>query len=263
MFVFIGLAILYVLILVVLYFYQEKLIFFPQKLSANFEYKFDGQFEEKWIYTSDNQKLNALFFSVPNSKGVILYLHGNAGTLESWGEIASNYTQLGFDLLIFDYRGFGKSTGNIFSENQMFDDAQKVYNLLKESYAEEKITILGYSIGTGMATYLAAKNKPCKLILLAPYFNLPDLMNSKFKLIPPFLLKYRFMSNEYIVDVKSPIIIFHGKTDNVINYHSSEKLYKLCKPGDKMYLLEGQSHIGIDDNAIFQKVVEKFLNNHN
>jgi uncharacterized protein len=252
-------AFAYLSLIVLLYFAQEKLIFFPNKLPENFKFQFRGYYEEKWIATSDKQKLNALLFKTPDSKGVILYLHGNAGALDGWGEIAPYYIQFGYDIMIVDYRGYGKSSGKIYSEAQMFDDIQRVYNVLKENYNENQIVILGYSIGTGMAAYLASKNKPKKLVLLAPYYNMPFLLKSKSKLIPAFLLKYRFMTNEYIVQVKAPIAFFHGKNDGLIDFHSSEKLFKLFKPTDVIHLIPNQQHAGMDENPIFLSELEKFL----
>jgi uncharacterized protein len=250
---------IYIVILIILYFAQESLIFFPEKLPENFTYNFDGQFEEKWIKTSDNFKLNALLFKADSSKGIILYLHGNAGCLNSWGNVASLYTSLGYDMLIPDYRGYGKSQGKILSEKQLFSDVQSVYNSIKENYPEEKITIIGCSLGTGLATYLASLNNPNKLILLAPYYNFPDLIKNKFWIIPTFLLKYKLMTNEYISKVKSGIALFHGKNDELIYYQSSEKLYKLCKPNDKIYLMDNQGHNGIDENFEYRKEIENIL----
>jgi uncharacterized protein len=258
-YIFLGIAIVYFAILAILYFVQEKIIFYPEKLSASYQYNFNGNFEEKWIETTNSSRLNALLFKSDSSKGIILYLHGNAGALDSWGGIAPIYTSLGYDILIPDYRGFGKSTGKIYSETQMFNDVQNIYNFIKEKYPEEKIVIIGYSIGTGLAAYLASKNHPKKLILLAPYYNFPDLMRHTYKLLPTILLKYKLMTNEFIGKVKAPIAIFHGKNDDLIYYQSSEKLYKLCKSGDKMFLLSNQSHIGMDENADYRMELEKFL----
>ena len=258
-YLFAGILTIYMVILVILYFAQEKLIFFPEKLPGDYTFHFDGQFEEKWIQVDDNCKLNALLFKADSSKGIILYLHGNGGSVNSWGDVASFYTELGYDMLIPDYRGYGKSQGKISSEKQLLNDIQCVYNSIKQNYPEEKIIILGYSLGTGLATDLASKNNARKLVLLAPYYNFPDLLKKKLKLVPAFVLKYRLMTNENICKVKSPIVLFHGKNDELIDYQSSEKLFKLCKPGDKIFLLANQGHGGIDGNSMYRKEIEKIL----
>jgi len=100
-----------------IYLSQEKLIFHPEQLAKNHKFQFDQKFEELNFKTNDNQLLNALLFKSESSKGLIFYLHGNAGSLNSWGEIAEAYLQFDFDVLMLDYRGFGKSEGEISSQS--------------------------------------------------------------------------------------------------------------------------------------------------
>lgn len=255
----IVIIILYSLILILIYYSQEKLLFHPDKLSKSHKFVFPGNFEEKWLNTTDGFLIHSLLFKIENPKGVILYLHGNAGSLNTWGEIAPFYNQLGYAISIPDYRGFGKSSGKIFSQQQMFDDADKIYDNLKMIYPEEKIIVIGYSLGTGLATYLASKNKPCKLILLAPYFSFYDLIHSKYPILPGFLLKYHFATNQFISKVQAPIALFHGMKDELIPYQSTERLITLCKPGDKIYLLKNQGHAGINENHNYKILIKDIL----
>ena len=198
-------------------------------------------------------------FQTEKPKGLIFYLHGNAGTVENWGSIASNYTNLGYDIFILDYRGFGKSEGEISSEEQLFSDISSAYNQLKKQYKEENIIITGYSIGSGMATYLASKNHPKSLILQAPYYHLQDLATEKFPIVPDFVVKYKIPTFEFIKKVKSPIYIFHGYDDYVIPYENSLKLKTILKPIDKLFSLENQGHLGINDNSKFLFELEEIL----
>ena len=245
----------------IIYFYQEKLIFHPDKLETNFKYNFEGNYEEQFFKMEDGTQLNGLLFKADSSKGLIFYLHGNAGSLETWGEIASNYTNLNYDIFILDYRGFGKSEGFIRSESQFFDDIEKTYTTFLNKYEANKIVILGYSIGTGAAAYLASKNKPKILILQAPYYSLTDLVKHTVPLIPSFLLKYKFETNKYLKGLKTPIVIFHGDKDEVIYYESSIKLQKEFKYSDRLITLENQYHNGITTNPIYLKELEQILGN--
>ena len=122
----------------VLYFVQEKLIFFPEKLEKEYKFGFNETFEELNFKTGDNVLLNGILFKADTSKGLIFYLHGNAGSLKSWGEIARTYTDLNYDLFMLDYRGYGKSEGAISSQDQLFRDIQTVYDNLKTKYDENK-----------------------------------------------------------------------------------------------------------------------------
>lgn len=253
-------AVGYLLICLLLYIFQEKLIFFPQKLAKDYRFGFNQPFEELTITTSDKTQLNGLLFKTDSSKGVIFYLHGNAGALDSWGEVARTYTSLNYDVFLLDYRGYGKSGGAINGQKQLFDDVQTVYDTLKNRYAENKIVVLGYSIGTGAASWVASNNNPALLILQAPYYSLTDMMRHSYPIIPTFILKYKFETNNYLKNCKSPVVIFHGNQDEVIYYGSSLKLQSHFKQHDTLITLEGQSHNGITDNPVYQAELQRILN---
>jgi alpha-beta hydrolase superfamily lysophospholipase len=249
----------YVFVCVLLYFSQERLIFFPDKLAKDYKFSFNERFEEVSVKTKDGTTLNGVLFKADSSKGLIFYLHGNAGALNSWGEAAAIYTFLNYDVFMLDYRGYGKSEGVINGQTNFFGDVQSAYNEMKKRYAENKIVVLGYSIGTGAATHLAATNNPKLLILQAPYYSLTDMMRHKFAVLPTFILKYKFATNEYIGGVKCPVVIFHGDKDEVIYYGSSQKLRPLLKPADTLITLHNFGHNGMTDNEEYQTALMKIL----
>jgi pimeloyl-ACP methyl ester carboxylesterase len=250
----------YSLICILLYLFQEKLIFFPQKLTPDYRFGFNQPFEELNITTSDKTQLHGLLFKADSSKGLVFYLHGNAGALDSWGEVAQTYTGLNYDVFLLDYRGYGKSNGAISSQKQLFEDIQTVYDTLKNRYEENRIVVLGYSIGTGPASHVASTNNPSLLILQAPYYSLTDMMRHSYPIIPTFILKYKFETNNYLKACKSPVVIFHGNQDEVIYYGSSLKLQSCFKQHDTLITLEGQSHNGITDNPFYQAELKRILN---
>src|SRR5687767_12462702 len=125
------LLLLYLLICALLFFIQERMIFFPEKLPKDFRFRFNGNFKEVSIETADKTILNAGLFKADSSKGVVYYLHGNAGSINSWGEVAGIYNDLNYDVFMLDYRGYGKSEGNITSQQQFYQDVQTAYDTLK------------------------------------------------------------------------------------------------------------------------------------
>ncbi len=254
------LVIAWCLMCMLLYFIQEKLIFFPEKLPGNYQYSFEKNFGELQFTAGDGIKLHGLLFKADSSRGLIFYLHGNAGSLATWGAIAKTYTDLHYDLFMLDYRGYGKSGGNIRNESQFYADVQTVYTDLLKQYDESRIIVLGYSIGTGAAAKLAAAHHPRQLILQAPYFNLTDLAKHYFRLLPSFVLKYKFSTNLFLPDCKMPVVIFHGDRDEVIYYGSSLKLAALFKPADTLITLPGQGHNGMSDNPEYVYQLRKILN---
>jgi len=253
------LLIIYITICGLLFFFQEKLIFIPEKLDKYFEFTFNREFEEINVKTKDNIIINGLLFKADNSKGLIFYLHGNAGSVRTWGEVAKTYTDLNYDVYMLDFRGYGKSEGKITNEELLYQDLQTVYDELKSKYDESKIVVLGYSIGTGLAAKIASVNNPKLLILQAPYYSLTDLMKHTLPIIPTFILKYKFETNKFITDCKMPVIIFHGNQDEVIYYNSSVKLKGLMKKSDSLITLNGQRHNGMTENIEYRTAVQEIL----
>ncbi len=225
--VLIVIASLYVIIFVALYFLQEKMIFIPDVLQQDYSYEFSENFEEVFLKTEDGAKLNALHFMVENPKGVILYFHGNAGELSRWGIVVQKFVELNYDVLVMDYRTYGKSTGKL-SQNALYSDAQLFYDYLLKSYTEAEIVVYGRSLGTTFATYVAAENHPKQLILEAPFYSLDEVASKRFPIYPVgWFLKFHFPTYQYLKDVSCPITIFHGTDDLVVNYRNSEKLSKI------------------------------------
>ena len=203
--------------------------------------------------------LNGLLFKADSSKGLIFYLHGNAGSLSSWGDVAKTYTDLNYDVFILDYRGYGKSEGEINGQQQFYKDIQTVYEELKKEYSEDKTIVLGYSIGTGAASKVASENKPKLLILQAPYYSLTDMMRHTYSIIPTFILKYKFETNKHLKECKMPVVLFHGDQDEVIYYGSSLKLKNEFKSKDRLVTLVGQGHNGMTDNEDYRNELKRIL----
>ena len=244
-----------------LYFLQEKLLFLPTVLEQDYQYEFNYPFEEVFLEPADDVSINAVHFKSENPKGVILYFHGNAGDLSRWGSIAEFFVAKNYDVFIMDYRGYGKSKGKL-SEDAFYNDAQYCYDYLLKQYSETEITLYGRSLGTGMANYLASKNKPKQLILETPYYSVLDVAKHRFPIFPvKTLLRYEFPSNEFIVDVTCPITIIHGTSDNVVPYASAEKL-KMVAPSDQTTFIsiEGGNHNDLVGFEAYRYAIDDLLN---
>src|SRR5687768_10908171 len=113
------LLILYVFLCIAVYFFQEKMIFFPNRLNKDYTFSFNQPFQELNIRTKKGNLINGILFKADDSKGLIFYLHGNAGAVDSWGEVAGRYTQLNYDVFVLDYPGYGKSEGTITSQSKL------------------------------------------------------------------------------------------------------------------------------------------------
>ncbi|MCZ8167623.1 alpha/beta hydrolase [Flavobacterium sp.] len=237
------------------------MVFRASKLPQNHTFHFDVPFEEINTHTSDNIQLNSILFKANESKGVLFYLHGNAGNLEQWGQQASIFTAMGYDIWMTDYRGFGKSTGEVIDQAQVYSDLELIYSDVQKRYKEHKIIICGYSIGTGPAAYLASKFQPKALVLQAPYFNFTTYTDGAAPYFPDFLKKFSFPTNTYLPKIKAPMALFHGDDDHLIPLYHSKQLQQFFKPKDTLIVLPNQSHIGINQNSDFQAGLNHFLSN--
>jgi pimeloyl-ACP methyl ester carboxylesterase len=245
-----------------LYFKQEVLLFYPEKLPANYQFRFPGEHREYPITTPDGTRLSGLLFKTKAPKGLVFFLHGNGGSLAGWGDVAATYTRLGYDVFLLDYRGYGKSQGRISSQAQLLGDVETAYNQLKAEYAEQSIIIAGYSVGTGPAAWLASRHRPRLLLLHAPYYSLADMAAHTIKLwpiLPDWLLRYPLPTNEFVQRVAAPVVLFHGDHDEVISYSSSVRLKALLKPTDQLISIRGGGHNGLLAQPQYQQVIGQLL----
>ena len=242
------------------YFFQERFIFLAEeKLERNYQYHFSNKFEEIFIKTDGDNEINALHFKQPNAKGVVLFCHGNKGNLTKWGNRVSYFLEYNYEVLVFDYRNYGKSTGK-FKEKDMYNDGLTVYNYLKDSFKEENIVVYGFSLGGTFATKIASKNMPKELILEAPFYNFNKAVQYKSKFVPIFLLKYQFRTDKDIVNVTSPITVFHGNKDETTYFKESKKLLRLNKSTrNKFVEINEGSHHNIREFAIYKEKLKEIL----
>lgn len=231
-----GIFVFYVMIGTALYFVQEKLIFQPTSLAQDFRFDFDHPFEELFLEADDAAIINAIHFRSENPKGVILYFHGNAGDLSRWGQITSFFVKKRYDVLVMDYRTYGKSTGKL-SEEALYRDAQMCYDYLLKTYAEKDIIVYGRSLGTGIASKMAAVNRPKQLILETPYYSLVSVARKRFPMFPVRrVMKYEIPSYRFLNDVACPLTIFHGTDDTIVPFESGKSLFDSHKGPDKTFV---------------------------
>ena len=248
-------------------YFQEKVVFLPVILPHDHTYDFENDFEEYLWDTPFDGKINALHFRIKNPKGVIAYFHGNADNLHRWGKIAVEFTKFGYDVLVMDYRGYGKSSGPR-NEEYLYSDAQFFYDFAKENYGENKIIVYGRSLGGAFATKIAGENQPKMVILEATFYNLQDIVNRWLpekvtdKVSPK--MTYHFLSNQNILKVKVPLYHFHGTKDSVVPIKSGKKLFEVFekehpKIPKKFIEIKGGTHEDLIKYDEFIEEMKKIL----
>jgi len=250
---------LFIGIILIFYFNQEKILFYPQKLTTDHTFNYNETFDEIFITTKDKIKLHGLLFKADSSRGLVFYLHGNAGSLNTWGRVAKPFLVNNYDCFILDYRGYGKSEGEISSERQLLEDVNLVYQELIKKYQEDEVIIVGYSIGTALAAYLASINNPAKLILKAPYNNMTYMLELYYGWLPTSWLRYKLTTDEYLLAADLPVIIFHGDEDRLIPYECSVILKETFDGDDILITLHKQDHHDISGNSDYIKSINILL----
>ncbi len=251
----------YSAISVLLYFLQEQLLFKPEKLPKDFQFLYENQQTEEYnLTTRDGATINGLHFKTEKPKGVVLYLKGNSKSIKGWGKFAIDFTRNGYDVIMIDYRGFGKSTGKR-SQKKIKNDLQFVYNKIKEKVDEKHIILYGRSLGSGFATKLASVNNPCKLILEAPYYSLTKV-TARYAPFMPFsiIMKYPLPTYKWIKYVQCPIHIIHGTNDKLIPFKTSVKLSKIKPKITRLYTVIGGGHKNLNNFESYHKMLDEILN---
>ena len=240
-------------------YWMEYFIFLPKKLSKNYVFSFDIPFEEHWIEGEAGGKLNLLWFKVKNPKGTILYFHGNADNLVRWGKIHQDFTKRGYNIVIADYRGYGKSRGRK-TERNMLADALQMYEYVAKQVNPAQIIIYGRSIGSAFATYTASEKQPPLLVLETPFFSIPALFESYYPgLSKLFWYKFNFRSDLYVQKVACPIWVFHGTWDTVVPYGHAIKYKQLLDAQVRLVTLDGINHRDCNTTISYQTELDKAL----
>jgi len=251
---------IYGMIAIGFYLLQDKIIFQPDHLPRDYSFTFNQSYKEYFIPTSDGESLNVLLFNTPQpSKGLILYFHGNADNLQRWGEYAVDFTDLGYDVLLLEYRGFGKSTGTP-SEVNLYADASTFMQWAQTNVPHSRLIIYGRSLGSAVASHLATEFTPALLILETPFDEIKGVVYPPFR---PFLYflpaRHTFSNKQNLLRVKSRKVIIHGTDDWVVPLSSALKLKPLLGPEDKFVIVEEGGHKNLRDYDVYHATLKEVL----
>ncbi|MGH1388183.1 alpha/beta hydrolase [Kordia sp.] len=258
-----GIAViaLYLIIICMLLAFQEKIIFQSDTLSQDHEFTSSVPFEEIYLKATDDAILHGLHYKQENPKGVLLYFHGNARTLEYWGKWAERLSkQYNYDVLIMDYRGYGKSLGKR-SYDMMLADALLFYDYANTKFSEEEITIFGRSLGGAFATHTAAKRNAKLLLLESAFTSVYDIGKERFWFLPlKWLLSYPFQNIENVAAISMPTYLIHGTKDAVVPYDHGQKLYKKSGSGTKkFYTIQNGEHNNLINHPEYFQALDEIL----
>jgi uncharacterized protein len=246
-------------VLIALYFLQDRFIFKPEKLSQDFVYKYDAPFRELFFDVEPGVRINGLHFFRDKPAGLVLYFHGNTRSIKGWARYARDFYRYNYDVVLVDYRGFGKSTGRR-SEHDIMSDMQHVYEKLRDRCGEQHLIVYGRSIGSGFAAKLACDNRPRYLILDAPYYNFASVVKRFLPFLPvQLVLRYELRTDKWIRKVNCHTYILHGTRDWLIPIRHSIQLQKLSPGKITLIRIHGGGHNNLPSFPEYHNFIRDIL----
>ena len=249
----------YTIVLIIVYIVQDKFIFKPEKLHQDFLYKYDVPFKELFFDVSPGVRINGIHFFLKETNGLILYFHGNSRSIKGWAKYAKDFYRYGYEVVLVDYRGFGKSTGRR-NEGDMLNDMQVVYDTLKTTFSENQILVYGRSLGSGFATKIASDNNPHYLILDSPFYNFSSVVQRFLPILPVrFLLRYQLQTDKWLRKVNCHTYIIHGTRDRIIPIRHSEQLQALNPRKITLIRIHGGGHNNLPSFPEYHNFIRDIL----
>jgi pimeloyl-ACP methyl ester carboxylesterase len=236
---------------------QEKLLFKPVALDTSASLVREADVHERFVNVP-SARLSVLELRLPDPRGVVFYLHGNSGNLQDWFANTEIYRRARFDLVMLDYRGFGKSTGRIASEAQLHADVEAVWRDVAPRYLGRFIVFQGRSLGTGLSAALAAKLQPDLTILVSPYSSMAALTRLHYPWVPAPVLRYPLRTDRAIAAIRQPVVLIHGEHDTLISLAHSEALRALCGHA-RLVRIAGAGHADLQDFQPYGQAVMQAL----
>jgi len=249
----IAAAVAYALMILFVFLYQPRLVYFPQverELTAT-PRAAGLDYEDVTLTTADNVKLHGWWVPSRNARGTILLMHGNAGNISHRLGYLTMFNRLGYSVLLFDYRGYGKSGGHPDEEGTYRDaEAAWLHLTATRNVAPRDIVMVAESLGGGVATWLALKYPPRALVLASTFRSVPDLGAQIYPWLPVRLLaRITYDNLARIARVDAPVLIAHSRDDDVIPFAHGEALFAAAREPKQMLVLAG----GHNDGFLFTR----------
>ncbi|MCK4667760.1 alpha/beta hydrolase [Candidatus Dependentiae bacterium] len=257
-----SVATVYLILICYLFLFQKRMIYFPWQIITDDPSDINLEFEDVYIKTSDGINIHAWYIPADGSRATILFCHGNAGNLSHRLDTIRIFHELGLNVLIFDYRGYGKSHGNT-TEKGTYLDALAAWDYLihKKNIQSSQIIIAGRSLGGSVGAWLAKEKKPRGLIIESSFTSVPEMGQKIYPFFPIKLLsRFKYNTRDYIQEIECPIMIVHSRGDNIIPFQFGEELFKSAKD-PKLFLEIAGDHNGgfIDSENVYKAGFNKFF----
>ncbi|PZM84983.1 hypothetical protein DLH72_02605 [Candidatus Gracilibacteria bacterium] len=251
---------LYIFSLFLLWFFQEKFIFFPSKDNPYVisELKNNPYIKHITKKTPDDIILDGWIQTYPDKQKTIILFAGNATNVTNF---IGDFSIPNANIISFNYRSYGSSSGKA-SEKNLFSDALFIYDsLILDGLIDSKeVYIMGISLGTGVATFLSSQREVSGVILVTPYDSIESVSKSKFPFFPiKFLLRNKFLSTKFSILKENPVLIIYAGNDKIIKNYHTENLIKHWNGDIKKLFIAEADHNNVLDYAESRQAIENFI----
>ncbi len=217
-------------------------------------------YESVYLETSDGKRLGAWWIPSESMRGVLLYCHGNGGNISALLDSVRIFNRLGLSVFVFDYRGYGESTGSP-SEQGLYRDVEAAWNYLEgiRKIDPQKIVVFGWSLGGPVGAWISQKHRPGALILEGAFTSLQDAARDR---VPGFFVTLfipdQYPTKRYVAMVRSPVLIIHSRDDEVMPFHHGEALFAAARGAKQLLDIRGSHNRGFLDSR-YEISIDSFL----
>ena len=250
-----SIIIAYIVVIIFVYFYQRNLLYHPSENNyQNDTIQFNHQ--EIFIKVNDEIKLKSWIINkdLKNFK-TLVFFHGNAGDLSNRIYKLNELDKLNINILLISWRGFSGNEGYP-TEKNLYEDAEAAVKWLnKKKVSNSQIILYGESLGTGVAVEIASKNNFNSIILESPFTSIENSAKIYYPYLPvSFLLKDRYDSISKIKKINSPILIMHGRKDDIVPFFMGKKLFEKANSPKDSYFTDIDDHMMEFNSQLLNKI---------
>jgi len=224
--------------------FEFNVTFHPQRFAVEQNWTLPKNGEEVWFANKDNLKLHGWFISSASQPalGTVIYFHGNGGNISNIGWLGETLAGKSLNVLLFDYRGYGRSEGNISNEDDLYADADAAYDYVQSVKGESQdiLILYGQSLGTAAAIDLASRRKCGALIIESGLSSAKDMARALLPNLPQFiysLTRNRLENEKKVATIHCPVLFTHGDPDETISTEQGKKLFAAANEPKKLWLI--------------------------
>ncbi|MBS3821557.1 MAG: alpha/beta hydrolase [Phycisphaerae bacterium] len=241
----ISLAIIFAGVLVLLTLFQSRFVYHPRRDLESTPEEVGLNYQDVQLTAADGVKLHGWWVPHPSPRATVLLLHGNAGNISHRTDLLRFLHECGVDVLIIDYRGYGRSEGKP-TENGTYADAMAAWRYLldERGVSPGRIVLHGRSLGGAVATWLAMQVEPAGLIVESSFTSARDMASQVLPVFPTFLVRFKYNSINRIGEIDCPLLVIHSRDDDLVPHEQGRRLYEAARQPKRFVELEGGHNDG-------------------